>query len=115
MQFYQHTPVDLFVNTSSSEGLPVSIMEAFSFGIPAVATNVGGTSEMVRTGETGRLLPADLSPETLATALREMAAHSVQEKQRLRQSCRTLWENSFQAARNFEKFAQEIQPQETIK
>ena len=32
---------DLFVNMSLSEGIPVSIMEAISFGIPIIATNVG--------------------------------------------------------------------------
>lgn len=39
--------VDVFVNLSSSEGVPVSIMEAQSFGIPVIATNVGGTGEIV--------------------------------------------------------------------
>src|SRR5690606_35919751 len=41
--FYRYNPVDLFINLSSSEGIPVSIMEAISCGIPVVATNVGGT------------------------------------------------------------------------
>ncbi len=41
-QFYRDNKVDLFVNASTSEGLPVSIMEAISFGIPSIATNVGG-------------------------------------------------------------------------
>lgn len=38
---------NLFINLSISEGIPVSIMEAMSVGIPAIATNVGGTSEVV--------------------------------------------------------------------
>ena len=47
---------DLFVNMSLSEGIPVSIMEAISFGIPIIATNVGGNAEIVN-DETGVLIP----------------------------------------------------------
>ena len=46
-EYYAKNPVDLFINCSGSEGIPVSIMEAQSFGIPVMATNVGGTSEIV--------------------------------------------------------------------
>jgi glycosyltransferase involved in cell wall biosynthesis len=40
-------PFDVFINVSESEGLPVSIMEAFSFGIPVIATAAGGSGEIV--------------------------------------------------------------------
>ena len=40
-------------------------MEAFAAGIPVLATNVGGTSEIVDHA-VGGLLPADLTPEILA-------------------------------------------------
>ena len=46
-QFYRSHPVDAFVNVSASEGVPVSIMEAQSYGIPVIATAVGGTGEIV--------------------------------------------------------------------
>lgn len=44
--YYSCHQVDLFLTTSSSEGLPVSIMEAMSYGIPVIATNVGGIKEV---------------------------------------------------------------------
>src|SRR5690606_27302811 len=47
LNFYKNNYVDLFVNISTNEGIPVSIMEAFSFGIPTFATNVGATAELV--------------------------------------------------------------------
>ena len=61
IRFYQNIPVDLFLNVSVTEGIPVSIMEAFSFGIPVMATDVGGTRELVN-DKNGRLIPKDFSP-----------------------------------------------------
>lgn len=45
--FYRDNDVTWFINVSESEGIPVSIMEAMSFGIPVIATDVGGTKEIV--------------------------------------------------------------------
>jgi colanic acid/amylovoran biosynthesis glycosyltransferase len=59
---------DLFVLPSFVEGVPVSAMEAMAIGVPVIATHVGGTSELVETGETGLLVrPSD--PEALANAV----------------------------------------------
>ncbi len=69
INFYTNNTIDLFVNTSSSEGVPFSIMEAFSAGIPVMATDVGGTGEIVN-DEVGVLLPPDISPLQLAEYLK---------------------------------------------
>lgn len=51
---------DLFVLPSFAEGVPVSVMEAMATGVPVIATNVGGTSELVENGKTGLLVrPSD--------------------------------------------------------
>ena len=47
LNFYKNNYIDLFINVSESEGIPVSIMEAMSFGIPCFATDVGATNEIV--------------------------------------------------------------------
>lgn len=61
---------DLFVLPSFVEGVPVSVMEAMAVGVPVIATNVGGTSELVGS-ETGILVrPAD--PKALAEAIGRM-------------------------------------------
>lgn len=112
MKYYQKHPVDWFINTSSSEGLPVSIMEACSFGIPVIATDVGGTSEIVREGETGFLLDADFKPEDLAVLLRRLFRQKKGESAALRAGCRRVWEESFCASSNFDRFAREISPQD---
>jgi glycosyltransferase involved in cell wall biosynthesis len=49
--------MDVSVLTSLSEGLSITILESMSFGIPVVATAVGGNPELVRHGESGFLVP----------------------------------------------------------
>jgi hypothetical protein len=52
--------VDVFVLTSTSEGLPNVIMEAMAASVPVVATDVGGVPELVVDGESGLLVrPGD--------------------------------------------------------
>jgi glycosyltransferase involved in cell wall biosynthesis len=51
---------DLFVLPSFVEGIPVSAMEAMAIGVPVIATNIAGTSELVEDGKTGLLIrPSD--------------------------------------------------------
>lgn len=50
LKFLLEEPIDLLINTSECEGIPVSIMEAMSCGIPAIAPDIGGVSELVGNG-----------------------------------------------------------------
>lgn len=59
---------DLMVLPSHTEGLPNAALEALAMGVPVLATNVGGTPEVVIDGETGRLVPAH-QPAALAEAI----------------------------------------------
>jgi glycosyltransferase involved in cell wall biosynthesis len=59
---------DIYCQPSRSEAIPLSIAEAMQYGIPVVATNVGGVSELVRDGENGFLLVPD-DPQALADKL----------------------------------------------
>jgi len=71
---------DVFVNPSYSEGLPTSVMEAAVAGVPIVATDVGGTREIVQHGVTGRLVkPHD------ANALRDAIIWTLNNKDEARQ------------------------------
>lgn len=59
LNWYKENAVTVFVNLSSSEGVPVAIMEAMSMGIPILATNVGGTQEIVDNNINGYVLEKD--------------------------------------------------------
>src|SRR5262249_4290041 len=62
---------DLFVLPSFVEGIPVSAMEAMAVGVPVIATNIAGTSELIDDGKTGILVrPSDA--EILAEAVIRM-------------------------------------------
>lgn len=47
---------DIYVSTSLTEGLPLSILEAMSCGLPVVATDVGGTKDIVNDGVNGFMI-----------------------------------------------------------
>lgn len=102
---YACTPCHIFLNASASEGVPVSIMEAMSFGVPCIATDVGGTGELVLDGENGALLPADATAEQLAGAVRAIADMADGDYQALRARARAFWRERYDAADNYTAFA----------
>ena len=57
---------------STEEGLGTALIEALALGVPVVATAVGGVPEVIRNGQTGRLVPPR-NQEALAAALIESA------------------------------------------
>jgi len=65
---------DVFLLTSLWEGLPRVLVEAAAAGLPAVATRVDGTPELVTDGETGFLCPSG-DVETMAGRVGELLAN----------------------------------------
>ncbi len=75
-EVYETTPWNFIVNVSSSEGVPVSLMEAMERGIPVAATQVGATEELVAPAH-GVLLPPHGSPAQWAAAIEEKLDNSL--------------------------------------
>lgn len=102
LSYYATTPIDLFVNVSESEGVPVSIMEALSFGIPVMATAVGGTGEIVDDA-VGMLLPITISAKQLAEAIRIFCDSKQAANKRI--EARKRWQERCDAKTNYNEFA----------
>lgn len=103
LAFYRNNHVDAFISLSETEGLPFSMMEALSFSIPIIGTDVGGVSEIV-TAETGFLFPRDFDEDKVTEAIEKLIRMPVTESQALRESSlRTYW-NKFNAERNDRSF-----------
>ncbi len=99
--FYRENAVDLFVNVSDSEGVPVSIMEAMSCRIPVLAPDIGGISDMVADGESGLLLPAFPSADAIADALTETAFWK---RDSVRRKSYDIFSEKYDARRNYPAF-----------
>ncbi|UZJ79665.1 glycosyltransferase [Fictibacillus sp. KU28468] len=106
-EFYQSQPVDLFVNVSESEGIPVTIMEAFSTSIPVIATDVGGVRELVDESN-GFLVPSEVSSAELADDIERFAALPDEKKMKYRSNAFAKWEKEYDAKKNYTDFLKSV-------
>lgn len=106
IKYYQENAVDCFISTSSTEGLPVSIQEAMSFGIPIIATNVGGVKELVE--KNGILLSANPSIQEVAEAILKISKMPEYMRDSMRLVSRKLWEKDYDAVQNSKVFVEEL-------
>lgn len=105
---YCSIPYHLFLNVSESEGVPVSIMEATSFGIPCVATNVGGSGEIVVEGFNGMLLDRNFHVSELSDAVIFFATMMNSQYMGYRDNARNYWKMKFQDTANYSEFASDL-------
>ena len=63
--------LDIFLISSETEGLPLSVLEAFACKVPVVATAAGGTGEAVKHRITGMISPVK-DPEKLAANVKAL-------------------------------------------
>jgi len=103
LNFYRTEHIDLFINCSDSEGIPVSIMEAFSYGIPAVARDVGGNSEIVN-DVNGYLLSAHSSADEIAASIQCFVRLSQEDKSKKSAAAYQTYHELYDAERNYRSF-----------
>ncbi len=102
-EWYDSHEVSCFVNVSDSEGVPVAIMEAMSCGIPIVATNVGGTREIVDDGKNGYVVSTSWSNEEIASTVERMITLPEDEYKEVCKMSRTIWETKCNAKTLYEQ------------
>ncbi len=112
--YYKNAEVDVFINMSESEGIPVSIMEAISFGIPVIAPDVGGIREIV-TNKSGILLSANPSTLSIVEALLTIIKEPETQKGIRREEVRKFWEKNYSAKINYELFVRNLKKAESCK
>src|SRR5690606_2687422 len=78
----------IFVNASTLDNQPVSILEAFATGVPVVSTGTGDIADMLRGGELGTLVPPD--PEAIAGAVLGILEHPQEAAARARRARASL-------------------------
>lgn len=102
MSYISNTRIDVFINLSTSEGVPVSVMEAQSFGIPVIATDVGGTSEVMNS-DNGILLSANPTNSEVVEALSKVMGTNY-DRERIKEK----WNDISNANVNFPLFVQKL-------
>lgn len=102
LDYYKKQPVDVFINVSESEGVPVSIMEALSHGVPCVATNVGGVAELINSSN-GHALDVNCTSDEIIEAIVGAA-----NKPPLRESAVETWRSLSDRSKNFGEFAMKL-------
>ena len=83
---------DIYLNTNRVDNMPVSVIEACAFGVPVVATRVGGVPDLLTNGETALLVRAD-DPQMAAEAVDSLLKNPALAR-RLSINGRTLAERS---------------------
>ena len=106
---YRENDYHVFVNVSRIEGVPVSIMEAMSFGMPVIATNVGGTAETINVGKSGFLLDEEYDDTQLVEYLRYIYNMSQADYDEMRRCAREKFEQDYNAIPNYHKFLRGLQ------
>lgn len=106
--YYQTNPITLFINLSDSEGVPVSIMEAQSLAIPVLATNVGGTKELIDHCQNGFLVSKDDDSETIASYIINVHNMESSEYHELCNKSFRTWENKADAFALYSSFHKDI-------
>ena len=97
LSYYAASPVSFFLSVSSSEGLPFSMMEASSYGIPIVCTDVGGCKEITNKV---LLLPATFTENDFIKVYERF----IQDENKYRTEAFNLWEKGFSFEMSLEKF-----------
>lgn len=103
--YYAEHRVDLLLSLSETEGLPVSMMEAISYGVPIVSTDVGGCREIVKQ-ENGFLVDTNLDFNEIIEKISMIHSGNLDATKEKRIS---FWKENFSLNHNLNKFLRLIQ------
>lgn len=106
ISFYKINPIDLILNVSEYEGIPVTLMEAISFGIPIIGCNVCGVPEIVN-DNTGILLEKNFNITEAAIQIEEFLKFKSR-KIDFRNRVKEFWRIYYNAEINSKQVAEKL-------
>ena len=105
-KLYLQKPIDWFIHLCSSEGLRIALCEALSYGVPVIATDVGGVHEVVNQ-DVGLLLREPTEIETFIIEISKLITDR-RAYLKLRTNVVERWKQCFNAEQLRRKFVEEI-------
>ncbi|MEA3492543.1 MAG: glycosyltransferase, partial [Campylobacterota bacterium] len=107
IEFYKKNHISVLINLSINEGgAPVSITEALSMGIPAIATDAGGNSETLHDKE--YLIKNDFKDKEVAYKIMDIFKMDEKEYMQLRKKSKVHHKKFFGAESNYKEFISNI-------
>ena len=109
LDYMSNNEFDFLINVSLTEGMPMTMMEAFSMSLPVIGTKVGGVPEVVRDSYNGYLLGVDYRDEELISILEKYVNLPYEDKIELREHAKETWRSTFYDITNYKRFSQTIE------
>jgi len=110
LKTYNKYDVDYFINMSDSEGIPVSIMEAISMGIPVIARDVGGVSEIVNNNY-GLLIKDLYNMDNVYESIKKFTnerLNNIEKYKKKSNLSKLVWNDKYNADKNYKKFYEKL-------
>lgn len=108
---YHRENIDFFINMSDSEGIPVSLLEAMSMGVPTIARKVGGIADAIIDGVNGMLVEADAIDEDSLGKLAGRIVNTFTDDDayyQMSQNAHMHWSDVFDGERNARKVCEDL-------
>lgn len=105
--FFNNNIFDCLINASQSEGLPVSMMEAFSAGIPVVGPDTGAVAEIIADGKNGFLVRGE-DAAAYTDAMQRLVSLEDDAYIAIRRYAYTTWQEKFNDEKNYRKLLSNI-------
>lgn len=106
IDYYRENNVNCFITTTSTEGNPVSVQEALSFGIPIIATAVSDIPYMI--AQNGILLPENPTGDEVAKAIRTIADMDDSDYINLRKNSYRIYCRDYNAESNYQRLIEDM-------
>lgn len=107
-EMYAQNDYAVFLNCSSGEGVPVSVMEAQAAGLPVIATDAGGTAEIVLDQVNGIVIPVQTTPTAVADAVEQVRNLPDEVYQQWSQKAVEGWSTRSHADGQYRDFAEHL-------